>query len=210
MIIRREALTAALAATTADDTRYFLHAMRLEPAAHRVTATNGHVLIVATDRAPLPDADFPIVPGAEFHADPDPVCLSADVAKSLIAAMPKKARFPILGCVQVSKNGSPNTYTVAATDLQAPRVATVDTTDAGQFPNTDRIWPAIDRPEVQVCFAVDVLETIIKAAKAVSGKKKALITFGVPTETPHVVQAVKLTIAGESIDVSGLAMPCKI
>lgn len=208
MIIRRETLQAALAATTPDDTRYYLNCVQADPAQNRVVATNGHILIIATDRWPMADADFPAVAGAEFHGSPEgPVCLDADVCRSMIATMPKKHSIDILKAAQLSVNGSPTTLTFAATDLKAPRVATIDTKDAGQFPAIDRIMPKADRPELALCLAVDVLESLLKATKAIGART---ITFGIPTEKTEVLTSVGVTMKGADVTVTGLAMPCKI
>lgn len=48
MIIRRETLNALLPTVGTD--RPYLAGIRLEPAAHRAIATNGLVLLIATDR----------------------------------------------------------------------------------------------------------------------------------------------------------------
>jgi DNA polymerase III sliding clamp (beta) subunit (PCNA family) len=213
MIIRRETLQAALAATTSDNTRYFLHAVQAEASANRVVATNGHILLIATDKSPMKDEDFPNVAGAEFHGSPEgAVLLDADVCKSLIATMPKKTSIPILQTAQLSVNGSPTTLTLAATDLKAPRVAAIDTKDAGLFPAYDRIMPKADRAGVKLCMAVDVLEQLIKAAKAVSSKH---ITFDVPTsdadvKSGAVISAAGVTMDGADVLVTGVAMPCRL
>jgi DNA polymerase III sliding clamp (beta) subunit (PCNA family) len=227
MIIRREALNAALAATTADDTRYFLNAVQVNPDKHAIIATNGHILLVATDKAPQLNADFPIVPGAAFHGSPvAPVLIPADSCRAIVAAMPKRSSIPILGSAQLSTNGSPSTFTLASTDLAAPRIATIDTTDAGNFPAYERVMPKLDRPSVNVIMAVDVLEQLIKAAKAAQGsdKRTAKITFNVPTgkadlDMPKgsddtqgrmVSSALGVTITGPDVTVTGAAMPCRL
>ncbi len=210
MIIRREALNAVLPATTADDTRYFLHALLAEPANHRVIATNGHVMLFATDNEPQADADFPTVPGAEFHGDPAPICIDADIARSMIAAMPKRPTINILASAQLSQNGSEETATIAATNLSAPCTATIKRQEADQFPNYERVIPKADRAVVRVALGVPVLEALIKSAKAVCAKDKGVITFEIPTEARDVVSVCSLTIKGETVTVTGLAMPCRL
>lgn len=207
MIIRRETLQAALAATTADNTRYFLNAVQAEPATHRVVATNGHILLIATDNHPMDDADFPVIAGAEFHGSPEGrIVLDADICKGMIATMPKKTPIPILKAAQLSVNGSPSTVTLAATDLQAPRVATINTADTRQFPAYERVMPTGD--SLPMCLAIDVLEQLIKAAKAVGSKH---ITFDVPTKYDKgVMTAVGVTMLADDVTVTGCAMPCRI
>jgi hypothetical protein len=218
MIIRKESIAAVLQATTADDGRYFLRAVQFEPANHRVVATNGHVMLLAQDNAPHADADFPIIPGAAFHGDPTaPVLIETETLKGMLAVMPKRATLPILHTVQLSQNGSPTTATLAATDLQAPRVATIES--SGQtFPAYGKI---MDRCEsiasangsVSITLAVDVLETLIKAAKAAyTTKRKAMIRFDIPANDKKekaVNEAIYVTIKGDDITVTGAAMPCR-
>ncbi len=218
MIIRKETFAAALAATTTDDTRYYLRAVQVEPATNRVVSTNGHVLLIATDTNPIADTDFPLVPGAEYHGEPATMCVDGDIVRSMIAAMPKKSRLPVLSCAQFSRNGSESTATLAVTDLQAPRIATIDSqADSQRFPAYDKVMePLANRAGVKVTLAVDVLETLIKAAKAAAGKSKALITFDVPTGSDHldksnnVTHAIGVTMTGADITVTGCAMPCRL
>lgn len=189
MLIRRDALTAALAATGTDVSHYCLNSVQCEPGAvPRVVATDGHVLLVVTDAHGYPDRDFPIIPGAPFHGDPlMPVVVPSEILRALIATMPKNTAFPLLKAVQISRNGSEadTSFTVAATDLQAPRVATINTQDQPSFPTYAHILPAADRPSVSVSLSVEVLERVIKAAKAIAGSTKRAraqtIRFSLPT-----------------------------
>jgi DNA polymerase III sliding clamp (beta) subunit (PCNA family) len=223
MIIRREALQAALAATTDTDKRYDLHAVQVDPSKHAVIATDGHVLLIATDKSPQDDADFPLVPGAEFHGTPvAPVIVPADTVRAMIGTMPKRSTIPILGCCQLSTSGSESTATLTATDLSAPRIATLNREDAGQFPSYERVMPATDRPSIRLVLAVDVLEAIIKAAKAVSATgaraKSPMIHFDVPTGAKdrqkdgaqEVISPVTITVNGVDVNVTGCAMPCSL
>jgi hypothetical protein len=213
MIIRKAALQAALTATASDASHYFLNSVQIEPSTHRVISTNGHVLLIATDTAPMADADFPAVPGAEFHGDPDTICVAADVVRSMIATMPKKSSIPILSCAQLSQNGSPATATIAATDLQAPRVATITRDTEQRFPAYERIMTSMSEGgRVRVSLAVDVLEVLIKAAKAIGDKRAPVITFDVPTDGKDgaVVGALGITIVGSDVTVTGAVMPCRL
>ena len=212
MIIRRETLNAVLPATTADDTRYFLDAVLVEPTRHRAIATDGHIMIIATDNSPLADEDFPAIAGAEFHGDPAPIAIPAAIVRSMIATMPKKSSRPILATVQVGQNGSEETATIAATDLQAPRVATIAKDDR-RFPAYERVM-SVAAPSVKVAIAIDVLETLIKSAKAVCGtgkrEKKPIVTFEVPIGAAEVTTAIGFTVSGLDVTVTGVAMPCRI
>jgi len=217
MLISKQALAAAMQATTDDNSRYFLHAMQLEPNG-TVVATNGHILIMAKDQQDFTDEDFPVVPGAPFHGTPEqPILLDVVIAKRLIAAMPKRSTIPALHTIQVSQNGTPQMATVAATDMQAPMVATITADDDRRFPDYKRVIPAEsdDRPVVNVCMAVDVLEAMIKAAKA-TGQKNPKITMQIPIgekESPkgNLASALTFKVAGSpDLDVHGVAMPCRI
>jgi hypothetical protein len=212
MIIRRETLAAVLPAATSDNSRYYLSAVCLEPDG-RAIATDGRVLLLATDRSPYPDADFPTIAGAPFHGTPETQTLvDAAIVKSLLSAMPKKATIPILAAVQVSTNGAPTTATIVATDLSAPRVATVDS-DGRSFPRYAAVMPSAEQPTT-LCLSVEVLETLIKSAKAVTrGKGTPAITFRIPAngeKAGAVVNAVHITIEGDDVDVVGAAMPCRL
>lgn len=212
MIIRRETLLAALAATTPDDSRYFLQAVRIEPSADRVIATDGHVLLIATDRHPQADSDFPS--WIEHHGNPSaPVLVEADTIRALLATLPKRPTITILGSIQVSQNGSEESATLAATDLSAKNVATV--TDSGkQFPRYERVIPTFgeDKPSIRVRLGLPVLETLIKAAKAVSDVKHAAgsITFELSTKNPEVIDAIGVSIEGRDVTVTGCAMPMRM
>jgi hypothetical protein len=216
MIIRPEAIRATLPATdSSDPSRFYLRHILADPAKRRVVATNGHVLIIATDKAPQPDEDFPAIENAPFHGNPPiPISISAELAASMLKTAPRKGTIDILRSVQLSRNGSDQTATIAATDLQTANVAKIDAAETGRFPDYERVMVPNGRPGVQVCMAVDVLETLIKAAKAVGGKNPK-ITFDVPTESKHlqdraVIAAIGIEIHGSDVDVTGCAMPCRM
>lgn len=230
MIIRREALSAVLPAVTSDDTRYGLSRVRIEPSG-RVVATNGHVLLMADQTHAFPDEDFPFVPGAPFHGTPETaIHVDANTIKALIAATAKKATIPILQAIQVSRNGSDKTVTLSATDLSAPRVATVRTDEEIRYPEYARVIPADspERPTVKVSLSVEVLETLIKAAKAVqTDKRTKIVELEIPigrkdrsapcqatgsNRPGEVISAVKVRIPGKGsdVDVHGVAMPCRM
>jgi DNA polymerase III sliding clamp (beta) subunit (PCNA family) len=213
MLIRREALAAVLPATTADETR--LNAVQVEPkpdGKHRCVATNGHVLIIADETSPQPDDEYPSVSGGEFHGSPSsPVLLPSETVKRLIASVPKKRTIPILGSVQLGTNGSPGTLQAVTTDLDTANVMPIRPMDA-TFPAYDRVIPkdGPDRQAVTMVLTVEVLETIIRAAKA-SGAKIPTVLFSIPSDKPELVSALTFKVCGVSnIQVSGVAMPCRI
>ncbi len=229
MIIRRSVLQAVLPATTDSDRRYSLDAVNVRPDG-TVEATNGSIAILARDKSPIDDADFPIVAGSEFKGNPaGNILIPTAIVKSMIAAMPKRSPIPVLAALQLGANGSETgSAFVSATDLQAPRVAHI--TNDGTFPAIDRVIPAADKAgTVDVFFAVDVLETICRAARAVSasGKKSKapIVRFAIPTakgdrisltkdgektgEAGEVSTAVRVTYSGPDVDLVIAAMPCR-
>ena len=231
MIIRKAALQAALAATTSENTRYYLDGCRAEPAAHRLVATDEHILLIVTDKYPQDDTDFPLVPGAGYTEDPEPLTIPAAVARKMIGAMPKRPTIPILGGAQLGKGAEDGTATITATDLTAPCTAVLKLDEQGRFPSYERCLPKPERESVKVVLAVDVLEHLIKAAKAIVDKRTAHLVFDVPTgkadrETTYtdaadaeghriegppgaVTSAVGVTIEGDDLRITGCAMPCR-
>jgi hypothetical protein len=190
MIIRRETLKAVLPATRADDTRYALNAIQIQPDG-RCVATNGHILLVAQDKTPERDEDFPTGnPNAlpAFQGNPEkPILLDRDKAERLIAAMPKKATIPILHGAQLSTNGDGGAV-ISATDLEVPCVVHLPADDTRRFPEWQHIVPPKDRPEIRIQLAVNVLKALIKAAEAVADRRSetgGIIEFRLPTGPQH-------------------------
>lgn len=221
MILRRELLQAVVPATTdKEPARRALASVLVRPDGSAL-ATNGHLLLVATDAHPMPDTDFPVIPGAPFRGSPEQaVQVPTGVIAQLVKAMPKRSPIPILTCVQLStsENGSGN-HTLAATDLDHPVTVTLRPTE-DHFPNADRpIETAKQKAEqgtISAILAVDALEKVCKAAKAVGSDA---VTFTLPTqgntsvEVCHgtVLDAIQLTCTGKDRDVelTGLLMPMR-
>ncbi len=216
MIIRREALASALAATTADDTRYFLSSVQIRLNGD-VVATDGHIALIVHDNSPMDSADFPIVPGADFHGEPSaPFCVPMDTCRRLIGATQKgKRALPILTGVQVGRNGAEGVTVLAATDLSVPAVAILQPDPNGpRFPDIDRVVPAADSERIRVSLSVPVLEGLIKAAKAIgAGKVFQTITLQLPpaNEKTHEIDgAMRVEIKGADLTISGAVMPCRL
>lgn len=251
MILRRETLKAALAAASdGPDRGYWLDAVQVRPDGS-VVATDGCICLVARDKYPQEDSDFPVAGVAPFKGNPEKaVLLPVSAVKALLQALPKKSTIPILQAVQLSTNGTEGGIVVSATDLQAPRIAHVDAEKAGgNFPITDRVMVSKDRPALQVTLSTDVLKALIAAAEAVQGKRKGVksITLHVQTEPQHqggkpresedhkftkhkvtgmcewcgqgerahqdpdgtIIDQIRVTIAGDDVDVEGVVMPCR-
>jgi hypothetical protein len=238
MIVRRNTINAALQATTDDDTRYFLSSIQLDPLQHTASATDGSIALIVKDSEPIPDDEFPLIPGANFHADPPaPFMVAADVLRGMVATMPKRATVPVLGALRAAQDADPASIVVAATDLSAHRVATFQPDAAQRFHDLARVMPAADRRELGVTIAIDVLERLIKAAKALDPSSKRpipTIHFGFPldardrakipgteaTETTpatpdrpgDVISAIRVTITNPAsgLRIDGAAMPCRV
>lgn len=214
MLIRKETFQAAMCATTADDTRFYLNAVQLHPDG-RVVATNGHILLIAKGKDSLTDEDMPIIPSAPFIGSPTtPVLLLAPTVARVIAGIPKSTgrgvRLPVLQTVQISTTDPDGAVTLASTDGAIPTVATVLPTDE-RFPNWERVIPSADQKTVDLCLGIPVLEALLKAAKITCGAKypTPTITFTIPTAAPIVISAVGISISGADVDVTGVAMPCR-
>jgi hypothetical protein len=182
MLLKRELLSTVRPAVTDADTRYTLSSIQINPNG-AVVATNGHILIKATELHPIPNADFPVVPGVpECVTDPTaPILLPADLADRLIKAMPKRSSLPALYTVSVTVNGDGSAY-AAATDLQAPTVAKLTPEEGQTFPAYDRVFPDKDRPVVSILLGIPVLEVLIKSAKAAGAKG---IKLALPTQAKY-------------------------
>ena len=226
MLIRRESLQAALAATTSDDTQYTLDAVQIQPDG-MVVATDGAILLLVRERARFKDEDFPTRDVPAYHGDPaGPVLVPAEVCRRLIAGTPKIAKLlPVLGCVQLAANGTEGGATLAATTLEVPTVVTIAADDGKRFPAWERVLPKADRPTVALVLGVSVLEALLKAAKAAAGaggkgQKPVAIWFDVPTSAKdvqaaegkptQVVSAVGVSFGGGDVTVTGVVMPCRL
>lgn len=229
MIIRRDTLKAVLPATGSETIRgYALTHVQIEPSG-RVVATNGHILLIATDKRPMADGDFPTagdVPA--FHASPTtPILLERTAADKLIKATGTRTVIPILTAIQVSTNGDGTTC--CATDLASAmtiRIPPADVQSRGAFPSYERVLPPADQPTLRVAFGADLLLALCKAAKAVKprgGETGPVIEFRLPLPAPPaeggdtvpvqyqaVRSAVGVSIIGDDIDVTGCLMPIRM
>ena len=227
MLIKRAALAAALPATTSDDTRYHLQAVQVS-LGHTVEATDGHIAVRITDTAPLLDTEYPIISGAEMVADQTgPVLLPADVCKKLIGVTPKKTTIPVMQSIRFGRNGQPDTVLAVATDLQTPMIATIRTDESGNFPNLDRVIPPADKAgTVTLIVGTEVLEVLIKAAKAVKNSHAAVYLQiptapadrletktaddGTPIRDGPVCSAVRFAVKGaDGLEMIGALMPMR-
>jgi hypothetical protein len=175
------------------------------------------MLIKASDRAPLPEADYPTIPNAPFHGNVDtPVLLPADIAKRLIDASGKPKRhgnLEVLQSIQVGRNGSDDTAVCSATDLQVPVSVSITPDPGKRFPEYSRVMPKPDRPAISIVLGVPVLETLIKSAKAIGA---TTVRVDLPTETTYhekgttiVSNAIQVTYKSGDIECTAVLMPCR-
>jgi hypothetical protein len=216
MIIRREALSSALAAVTDDDTRYCLGSVQIRQNGD-VAATDGHIALIVHDDRPMDTADFPIVPGADIHGElARDLSVPASTCKRLISSTQKgKRALPILTGVRVGRNGADGVSVLAATDLAVPAVVILQLDPHAQaFPDISRILPAADETRVRLSLSVEVLESLTKAAKAIgAGKRFQAITLQLPApneKTNAIDSAIRVEIKGADLSITGAAMPCRL
>lgn len=213
MIIKREAIAAALNAVTTNLTQYFLSAVQITPD-HRVVASNGHILIIVRDTMPYADEDFPTdIAMTPITAS---VLLDAVSAERLLKGTPKRSKIPILGAVKVGRDGiASSVFATTTTDLDVPTVIRVPDNDH-QFPNWERVIPT-PKAVVSVSFSTGYLRALCKAADAIQGKgtvgNSQTLTFAIPTDKAdvqagEVVSGVGVTAAGrDGLELRGVIMP---
>lgn len=210
MLLRRELLKATLPATTEYAHRCKLNALQLHPDG-RVVATDAHVLLVATDAAAIPEEDFPALPDAPALTPlAGPVLLPASAAVRLINGTAKRNTIRVLQTIRVGQSG--DGALAASTDLNVPTIVRIPASEPSAFPNWERVLPATDRPAVKVTLAVDVLQTLIKSAKAIGART---VMFSVPTTPPDgqegvVLDALGVSMRQDGLSITGCAMPCRV
>lgn len=182
MIIKREALKAAAVGTTDKEKRWpAMHAVQIRPDG-TIAATDGRVALVVSDQAVFKDADFPVKGVPLYKGNPAAaILLPASHVDRLIKAMPKRSPIPILSTVQLTMNGDGGAV-VSATDLDVPCTVHLPAVEPHSFPQVERAFPKADRPSVTVRLAIDVLETLIKSAKAIGAGQ---IELTLPTEPQY-------------------------
>ena len=213
MLISRNALSIAkVAAADADDPTRGLNVLHVEPDG-RVVATNGHLLIVATDRRREPSEDFPSAGLPELAAElPAAVDIPVSVVDRLIKTIPKKQTIPVLGFVNVGVNGDGKQAYAVATDLEYPTIAKLEQ-PARRFPDWERVLPKTEDQEiVKLLISADMLADLAKMAATCRAHKHAIgaVTFEIPIGEPEILSAVRFTCGqGSDVDVHGVLMPCR-
>lgn len=175
MIVRRTLLKAALAATTKDDTRYYLSAVQVTPDG-TVEATDGHLAVRLREPDAAPAEDYPLVPGyptetAELSA---PVRVSAALVATL-CRQPEHEALDVLSYTLIRQRDThPRVVAIGQTDLTVPLVTFAD--EGGPFPQLDRIIPAA-RGGAPLGLSVAVLDKLLKLLKTI---KAPGVVFTVP------------------------------
>lgn len=204
MILRAEALKAALACVTGGHEKFFIQGIHVCPDG-TVEATDGHVLVRVKDPSPFPDADFPSKGVAPFKGNPEKaVTVPASHLKGLLAIVPKKTPIPILQAVQLSTNGEEGGVNISATNLETPTIAHIEASDTElPFPNVENVMVSADRPALSVTFSVEALKSMIQAAEAVQRGRKPVtqfITVHIPTEEQYQGRKDDDTANGHAFD----------
>lgn len=223
MIIRKATLQAVLPAADSRDVTSRCDKIEVRPDG-TVTATNGHVLLSATERTRFLDADFPVKGLPKYHGDPPTaITLNAAEIARVVKALTKKSTmlYPILTAVQLGTDAE-GTY-LAATDLTSQTVLRVPTQEdqRGQFPAWDRLVPAREEPAICVELSTAVLKVLIQAAETVHGldilrtQRRATVRLYVrtdaahQTETGHGNAGIRVEIDGTDTAIVGVVMPCR-
>lgn len=190
MIIPKLILAAMKPITASKDTRYFLDTVCVRPDG-TIEATDGTVALrakidLADEQTVYQDKEMPTKGLPPFEGNPAyAVLIPSAVVDKLIRAMPKRSTIPILQAVQLSDHPEGTLPTIAATDLDVPAVATLDTGDR-RFPDTARVYARAQQgPQLRVCLAVEILERLCKSAKACGTGRMDTITFYIPTGPEH-------------------------
>ena len=215
MIIKRVLLqAAALVATRGMKVGLPHGAVQVYPDG-MVEATDGHMAIQVRDQYPHLEEDWPTKGLPELGPLTQPAVIPVDIVDRLIKGTAKKSPIPILSAVRVGHNGE--APIACATDLQDPVVADLGPSqEEFRVPKIANVLIPADRPAIQVTFAADLLEQLVRLAKLTSrAKSEQAIRFYVPSEAEYhsngeVVHGVRFTCGQDGIDVEGVVMPCRL
>jgi hypothetical protein len=216
MIINRLLLASVIPATTADDSRYFLNAIRLENGGPNVAAiaTNGHVLIKAS--APIvsmPDDEFPAC-GPELaptHTAMVPKAIAVDLIKATKPG--KRNEHKIITGAKIGTDAAGNTIAVT-TDLQNVRTFDVSASKDAIFPEYGRVLDSASKHAIaaSLILGVPVLRALLAAAEAGDAPS---IRFEVPATDPicgyvdDPIRASWHVKADPDVTIEAIAMPMR-
>jgi DNA polymerase III sliding clamp (beta) subunit (PCNA family) len=180
VLIPRE--VGALRTLTADDPRYALQCIRIEPNGSdkvRAVVTDGYKLL-AVDYPRIGCEEFPSVPGFNPNGF-DGVNVPKDTLERACKAAPKRTgrnAIPVLCNIALTTNDGAMTF--AATDLESPTVLSAKAPDR-PFLRYQEAIPA-DEGGVEVTFnaryMIDILKAMVEATKT-SGRFGSSVTLRV-------------------------------
>jgi len=199
MIINKNNL---LAVNAASDNKVYPSLSVLHVRADRTVATDAHRLIEVSMTDQENAKDFPAIPGNNGGpaADLKPFSIGADDVKSLLKAVPKKTRTPILlnALIDVAATNANGHAVVSVTDLQTPITMSLVKVD-GDFPNYELVFPK-ENPVITIGFNPDLLADTLKTISKITdgagvtvelfGPDKPLLIHGENKETGQKVRAL--------------------
>ena len=211
MLIHPKVITALSTVTDKHDERYMLAGIKIEDSGELI-ATNGHALLHAASGSLTSPAEYPDEGAA--------VQVNANVpAAALLAAGKRVAKHGALCNVQVAPNGTPGASVVLTTcDAElATTTATIEHTDA-TFPAWRNVLEPVQTgaaPVLTVTIARGILESLVKASKAIGPVRDPAISFtfrgavsGATNEYVHGIY-VELNSAEGMPAVDGVIMPIR-
>lgn len=206
MLIHRNILSVAAAATADDVVRYGINCVQVRPNGV-VVGTNGHIAVQVFERHRSPDDEFPNVAGVPELIDASaPVYIDAAAVKRLVGGTKKKGSIPVLECVRVgtSPDGEPK---AVSTDLDASVVLRLSDI---KFPDVDMVIPGANDDAVTLTLGLPMLKTLVNVLSAM--KDGASITFQIPASTDPpapISEAVRATAETGDMTVVMAIMPMR-
>ena len=175
MQLTRKVLTVGKLLKGAEDTRYPLSKLRIDPEKKYAECTNGHWLV----RVPLeslPADDLPV----GYQEVKDPIYLDYDQTQTLLKRIPRNPHIPMCGfqrCTAFSNGGDTQKISFSA-DVRAGSNA--DSTSFGldipesNWPDTGKVIPR-GEPKAKVTISADYLLDLLNACKTTEKKKANMV-----------------------------------
>lgn len=217
-MLLHKSIIQALTVATADDSRYALAGIHVDPDGTAI-ATDGHMMLYTRKPATIPADDYPSTPSTSTA----PIDAGGSVAGQTIpidaltqAAKHVRTRQPMTAYDHVAVTPNDTGIRVVAIDKSgAVSDQHVDPLE-GSFPQWDRVLPKGART-MRVRFSARILADLAKAAKAVGGKGDAsavLFEFTEegntePEKGYHDGVGVKID-SPDGLDIAGVIMPMRL
>lgn len=217
-MLLHKSIIQALTVATADDSRYALAGIHVDPDGTAI-ATDGHMMLYARKPATTPAEEYPSTPSTSTA----PIDAAGNVGGHTIpidaltqAAKHVRTRQPMSAYDHVAVTPNDTGIRVVAIDKSgAVSDQHVDPLD-GTFPAWDRVLPK-HKPTMRVRFSARILADLAKAAKAVGGKGDASAVLFEFTDEGNAEPAkgyadgVAITIASDDgLDLAGVVMPMRL